>query len=72
MRFKVEVTAEELVKRYGKERVIQAQDDYLNDRHNSLCWFFIADYCRDTHCNPHFSHSYDYAKDLFYKLIKEI
>lgn len=72
MRFKTKVTSEELVNRYGKERVIQAQDDYLNDRHNSLCWFFIADYCKDTHCNPYFSHNYDYAKDLFYKLIEEI
>lgn len=72
MGFKAEVTTEELVKRYGKERVVQAQDDLLNDRHNSLCWFFIADYCKDTHCNPHFSHNYDLAKDLFYKLIKEI
>lgn len=72
MRFKTEVTPEELVRYYGRERCAQAQDDYLNDRHNSLCWFFIADYCRETHCNPHFSHSYEYAKDLFHKLIKEI
>lgn len=72
MRFKVEVTVEELVKRYGKERVVQAQDDLLNNIHNSLCWFFIADYCNDTCCNPHFSHNYDHAKDLFYRLIKEV
>lgn len=72
MRFKTKVTSEELVNRYGKERVIQAQDDYLNDRHNSLCWFFIADYCNDTYLSPYFSHNYDLAKDLFYKLIKEI
>lgn len=72
MRFKTEVTAEELVKRYGKERCTQAQDDLLNNRHNSLCWFFIADYCNDTYLSPHFSHNYNYAQDLFCKLIKEV
>lgn len=72
MRFTSQVTSEDLIKRYGKERVLQAQDDYINDRHNSLCWFFIADYCKDNICNPHFSHNYNHARDLFYKLIKEI
>jgi len=72
VKFKHNVTTVDLINRYGFKRVLQAQEDYLNERHNSLCWFFIADYCSDNKCNPYFEHNYNFAKDMFHRLIKEV
>lgn len=70
--FKTKVTKYDLIYVYGLLRVLEAQEDYLNNRHNSLCWFFIADYCNSIKVSLFDSVNYNYAKDLFFKLLKEI
>ena len=70
--FKTKVTKYDLIYVYGLLRVLEAQEDHLNNRHNPLCLFFIADYCNSIKVSPFDSINYNYAKDLFFSLLKEI
>lgn len=71
-RFYTNPTRENLISHYGLARVVEAQEDCLNGVHNSLCWFFIGDYCRDMKCSPYDSDNYNRAKEMFFKLLREV
>lgn len=65
-------TVEKMIAHFGVGRCVQAREDYEDSVHNSLSWFFVADYCKLNKLSPFDSYNYNRTKELFKKLIKEI
>lgn len=70
MKFKQNPTIDCLINKYGLDRFLVAIEQDENNDHVELCWFFIADYCRDMYISPFNPDTYNSTKSMFYRIIR--